>query len=113
MHDPSNGRMKSFSLKLRFFTNFSTVGEYDVQLQASLKNYPSVKTLIPFKVFVMYPCSHLHDNHPDGFWMDKLISDMAVFIDGPSQSFYGNIMLLRCEYIKFLHGLNGEAVSKT
>ena len=61
----------------------------------------------------MYPCSHLHDNHPDGFWMDKLISDMAVFIDGPSQSFYGNFMLLRCEYVKFLHGFNGKSVPKT
>ena len=50
---------------------------------------------------MIYPCGDLKDNYPNGFWVDKLISDVFVFIDGPEQSFDGNFMLMRNEYIKF------------
>jgi len=82
--------------------NWDDVGSYKVELKVSLKDYPTVTTTLPLEVRVFYPCGDLKDNYPNGFWVDKLISDVFVFINGPEQSFNSNFMLMRNEHVKFL-----------
>ena len=61
----------------------------------------------------MYPCAKLADGFPDGYWENTFVSNLGIFVGGLPQSFEGNFMLLRNEYVKFKYGLNGKKVAKT
>ena len=112
LSDPSYGERKPFNIMLRKFSDWSAVGAYDVKLKVHLKKIPTIKVEVLFKVYVMYPCENLHDGFPDGFWLEKFVSSMAVFVGGQPLTFDGNLILSRGEYVKFLHGFDGVKVSK-
>ena len=63
--------------------NWDAVGSYKVELKVSLQDYPNVTTTLSFNVRVLYPCGDLKDNYPNGFWVDRLISDVFAYINGP------------------------------
>ena len=82
LYDPSSGERKPFKIMLRKFSDWSAVGAYDVKLKVHLQKIPTIKAEMKFPVYVLYPCANLHDGYPDGFWTEKFVSNIPVYING-------------------------------
>jgi hypothetical protein len=67
-------------------SDWDSVGLYEVKLEVSLTDYPTVKATLPFIVRVAYPCGNLKDSYPSLFWLEQghspSVSKLFVFVNG-------------------------------